>query len=378
MNISYQEIRKFYNNPYGWRRKMVELAMTMGIKPAAREMTCTDDTVRKWLRIFREKGQDGLLGLKPGPRNPRKIPKETEDKIIALRTKMKNKVGPKRIKMLLGLSHSTSTIYRVLKQNGLTGRRKKKHHKKKDLREIKARLKPFEKIQIDVKYLDDIPQYFEYYLKHKLPKYQFTARDEKTGAVFFSFAYENTNINAASFVTYLMEHLKRHGVIVSEVTIQTDNGMEFVGPNMSKVNSLFTHMVQKVYGATHIRIPVGKPNVNADVETFHRLIEDNFYDLEEYSDRIDLLNKAYTFQLIFNYLWVNSYKWNKTPVKILNESNSQIDPAVLSLPPIILDYHNMLYLRKLNPEVEVERYQSMNLSAVYKITDYPEIRIFKN
>jgi hypothetical protein len=315
------------------------------------------------------------LGKKPGPKNPQRIPKQTEDKIVALRQKRKNKIGPNGIKVTLGLSHSTSTIYAALKRNGLTGKRKKKHHKKNDLRAIKAKLKPFEKVQVDIKYLDDIPQYFEYYLKHRLPRYQFTARDEKTGALFTSFGYEKSNINAASFVTYLMEHLQRHGIIVSEINIQTDNGAEFAGNWTPKSESLFSYMIQTVYGSTHLKIPRGRPNVNADVESSHRLIEDNFYDLEDYTDRIDFLNKAYTFQLAFNYLRPNTYKWNKTPVKILNESNCQIDPAVLSLPPIILDYHNMLYLRKLNPKVEVERYQSMNLAGVYKITDYPEIEV---
>jgi len=74
-----------------------------------------------------------------------------------------SKTRPLGIKEALALPHSSSTIYRVLKENGLTGKRKRKHHKKKDLRAIKAALKPFEKIQVAVKYLDDIPQYFTYY-----------------------------------------------------------------------------------------------------------------------------------------------------------------------------------------------------------------------
>ncbi|GAH03189.1 unnamed protein product, partial [marine sediment metagenome] len=37
---------------------------------------------------------------------------------------------------------------------------KKKYERKRDLREIKKKLKPFEKIQIDVKYLDDIPEMY--------------------------------------------------------------------------------------------------------------------------------------------------------------------------------------------------------------------------
>ena len=38
--------------------------------------------------------------------------------------------------------------------------RKKKYKVKRDLREVKEKLKAFEKIQIDLKELKDIPQYY--------------------------------------------------------------------------------------------------------------------------------------------------------------------------------------------------------------------------
>ncbi|HOK39753.1 MAG TPA: hypothetical protein PLD27_01755 [bacterium] len=38
---------------------------------------------------------------------------------------------------------------------------------------------------MDIKYLDDIPEFYKYYLKYKLPKYQITIRDVKTGTLFF-------------------------------------------------------------------------------------------------------------------------------------------------------------------------------------------------
>lgn len=370
--IAYYENLRLSTNPYGWRVKMVESVKAIGIKPTAREFRTTVKTVRKWHRQYLVKGLDGLLNESKKPKNPRTIPKEDEERIVDLRKKRKNQISCWGIKTALKLPYSTSTIYRVLKQHPdkLISSRKRKHHKKQDLREIKAKLRPFEKIQVDVKYLDDISQYFKYYVKHKLPRYQFTARCEKTGAAFFSFAHEKTNINAATFITYLMEHLKRHNITVSEVTIQSDNGSEFCGNWTPQSQSIFTHMVEKVYGAKHIRIPRGKPNVNADVETFHRIVENHFYDLEDYDNLVDLLNKAYTYQIVFNYMRPNSYKWGKTPVKIMNESGLGYDPAVLSLPPIILDYHSMLYLRKLHPSANADRYQ-LDLLRGYDVPDSP-------
>ncbi|MFC1511293.1 hypothetical protein ACFL5U_02800, partial [Candidatus Margulisiibacteriota bacterium] len=302
------------------------------------------------------------------------IPKADEERIVELRRRRKNRICCWAIKASLKLPYSTSTIYRVLKDHDLIGKRKRKYQKKRDLRAIKAKLKPFEKIMVDVKYLDDIPQYFKYYIKLKLPGFLFAARDVKTGAVFYSFAYEKTNINAASFITYLLEHLKRHGITVSDTIIQTDNGSEFAGNWRPQSQSLFTHMVEKVYGAKHIRIPRGRPNVNADIETFNRIIEYHFFDLEDYVDQVDFLNKAYTYQITFNYKRPNSYKWGKRPLDILTESGKQFDPAVLSFPPIILDYHSMLYFQKMAPKVLTGRYQK-DLLGVYDVPDFTVFRV---
>ena len=376
VSITYYENLKLSANQYGWRLKMVQRVEEIGIKPTAREFLASVPTVKKWRRRYLARGLDGLLNESKRPKAPRTIPKADENKIVALRKAKQNRISCWGIKFALKLPYSTSTIYRVLKQHPdkLIEPRPRKHHKKRDLREIKAKLKPFEQIQVDVKYLDDIPQYYTYYLKQKLPRFEFTARDVKTGMMFYSFAYEKTNINAATFITYLFEHLIRHGITASEVTIQTDNGAEFCGNWMPKSQSIFTYMIEKVYGAKHIRIPRGKPNVNADVETFHRIVEYHFFDLEKYDSKVDFLNKAYTYQIAFNYFRPNSYKWGKTPLKIMAESNAQIDPAVLSLPPIILDYHSMLYLRKLRPEADADRYQRCLSGG----NDVPDFTVRKN
>lgn len=369
--ITYYENLRLSANPYGWRIKMIESVKERGIKPTARQFNTTVATVKKWQRRYLAKGLDGLLDASRRPKNPHTIPKADEERIVELRKRRKNRISCWGIKTALKLPYSTSTIYRVLRQHPdkLIGRHARKHHKKHDLRNIKAQLRPFEKIQVDVKYLDDIPQYYQHYIKHKLPRYEFTARDVKTGAVFFSFANEKSSLQAASFITYLLEHLQRHGITASEITIQTDNGMEFCGNFTHQSTPLFTHMVEQVYGAKHVRIPRGKPNVNADVETFHRIVENHFFDLEDFSGPENFLNKAYTYQLVFNFMRPNSYKWNKTPVKILNESSARIDPSVLSLPPIILDYHSMLYLRKLNPSVFVDSHK--DTLRGYDVPDSP-------
>ena len=114
----------------------------------------------------------------------------------------------------------------------------KKHEKKKDLREVKSRYRPFEKMQIDVKELRDIPNILDQSLalglqkkkelpnRYGLPMYQYTARDVKSGALFVSLAYMHNRHTAAIFADRVLTHLANHGI--SPRIIQADNGTEFV------------------------------------------------------------------------------------------------------------------------------------------------------
>ena len=73
----------------------------------------------------------------------------------------------------------------------------------------------------------------------------------------------------------------------------------------------------------------------------HRLIEDEFYDMEVYDNKLDFLNKAFTYIMYFNYLKKFRYKFGKTPFQILSEyqnfNNNKYDFSVLAFYPIFLD-----------------------------------------
>ncbi len=56
---------------------------------------------------------------------------------------------------------SKCTVYAIWRKHGLFPKHYKKQKKKKDLKAAKAKYKPFEKIQIDVKELRDIPNYLD-------------------------------------------------------------------------------------------------------------------------------------------------------------------------------------------------------------------------
>ena len=87
------------------------------------------------------------------------------------------------------------------------------------------------------------------------------------------------------------------------------------------------------------QIPTGRCTYNSDVEAAHRLIEDKFYDMEAYKNKIHLLSKAFTYILYFNYLRKFRYKGLKSPIEILKEiNNKKINlKHIGNLKPIILD-----------------------------------------
>ena len=326
------------DNGFSLRVHMVEVARIKGIGAAAREMKTSRLTVRKWLNRFH---QEGLNGLRERSRarktQSRRIPTALEQRIVELRTKYR--WGAFRLKVQCGLPCSAGAIYRVIRQAGLIRRRTPKWKRKRDLREQKKRLSPFEKVQVDVKDLCDIPEYWPAPSGERLPRYEYTARDVRTGAAFVAFAHANDGTSAAAFAAYLTGHLENYGVILEELRIQTDNGSEFIGNSRKK--STDPSDFQRVLawsGIRHERIPPARSTWNSDVETFHRTVEDELYAVESLKSRKELLGRAYAYQLFYNHFRKNRWRQNLSPREILDTlAPARYDPGVFSLPPVILD-----------------------------------------
>ncbi|MBW2059278.1 MAG: hypothetical protein JRJ26_17460 [Deltaproteobacteria bacterium] len=132
---------------------------------------------------------------------------------------------------------------------------------------------------------------------------------------------------------------------LTDCRIQTDNGSEFIGSWNAKSPSAFTLTVESIPGLQHHTIPPKAHTYQADVETAHRLIEDEFYEVETFLDRTDFLQKAAAYNLWFNVARPNSYKSNKTPFQIIHERDPTINPRTALLPPVFLD---QIYNKKLD------------------------------
>ncbi|NIT58795.1 MAG: hypothetical protein GWN00_22005, partial [Aliifodinibius sp.] len=315
----------------------VRFAKDHGIKPTARCFATTPKTVRKWLRRWQPGTLKGLEEWSKAPKNPcKRIPEQQRDRAITVKKQCPS-WGAQRIKRYFNLTISDKAIRNIWRKEGLLKKKRRKHKTKNDLRKIKASWRLFEQCCMDTKDLIDIPELWPQIRLYQLPKIQYTARDVVSGTQFIAYAQERSITYANLFAKIMIQHLQDCGVDLSDCRIQTDNGTEFIGSWNAKQDSVFTKTVQAVPGLVHQTIPPGAHTWQADVETVHRIIEDEFYEVESFTAREHFLAKATTYNLWFNVARKNSYKGYKTPWQIIQERNPSISPDIVTLPPVFLD-----------------------------------------
>ena len=324
-------------DPKYLRLALVRYAQEHGIKPATRAFHTTVKTVRKWLRRFKADDPDSLNEHSRAPKHPKRwIRPEQREEAIGLKRKLPT-FGAVRIKRDFGLSLSDKALRKIWRKEGLLKQPRKKHKTKQDLRAVKARWKLFQQTDVDTKDLVDIPEFYSALKTLNLPKVQYTAREVVSGVHFLGYGQERSLTLAELFADILIEHLKICGVHFGQSCFQTDNGSEFIGSWNARHDSAFTMTVQNTPGLIHQTIPPAAHTWQADVETVHNIIENEFYCVESFASRADFLHKASAYNLYFNVARKNSSKHHKTPWEIIHERNPSIHPKIAALPALYLD-----------------------------------------
>src|ERR1019366_5381402 len=96
-----------------------------------------------------------------------------------------------------------------------------KYQRKQDLASVKTTWRLFQQISADTKDLSDIPQFWPQAQTLRLPLVEYTAREVRSGLLFWVFAAR------------IQQHLDRWGVNLRDLAWQTDNGSEFIGSHDS-------------------------------------------------------------------------------------------------------------------------------------------------
>ncbi len=335
--VRYFDLVREMKNAYNHRLRLVESARDRGIKPTARLFATTVPTVRKWLRRYQRQGPSGLLEQSRAPhQQPRRTPDSIERQVVALRQTLPT-FGARRLIREFDLPLSHRALERIWRQHGLMKKRRRKYQRKQDLAAIKARWSLFQQISADTKDLDDIPHYWPQAQKLGLPVMQYTAREVRSGLLFWSFASRRSAAASAVFAARIQQHLDRYGVSLRDLVWQTDNGSEFIGGHDK--NGKPTGFPAEMRGSQHVRIPPAAHTYQSDVETVHRLEEDEFFDLETFTSRGDFLAKTHTYQLYFNLVRTNSHKDNLSPWQIIERLAPRSPLELCLLPPVFLDYY---------------------------------------
>jgi transposase len=336
--VPYFEVVRQMKNAFNYRLRLVTHARQHGIKAAARAFRTTVPTVRKWVRRYQARGLAGLKELARAPHScPHKITGELAQRVVELRRQLPT-FGARRLQLEWELPLGHTAIERILRAHGLLRPRRRRYQRKQDLAARKATWALFQQISADTKDLDDIPHYWPQMQAHGLPTVQYTAREVRSGLQFLAYARRRSAGASALFAQRIQLHLQRCGVTLRDLTWQTDNGSEFLGelqPDGSR--SHFPHAVT-YFGSQHDRIPPGAHTYQSDVETVHRLIEDEFFDLESFSSRAEFLGKASLYQLYFNLARPNSHKRGLTPWQIIHQLAPRLPLKLCLLPPVFLDY----------------------------------------
>ena len=322
---------------YNHRLRLVHSARQLGIKPAARLFRTTVPTVRKWLRRYQQQGPRGLIELSRAPHHqPGKTPPAIEQRVLALRQQLPT-FGARRLIREFDLPLSHRALERIWRQHGLLRPRHRKYQRKQDLAHIKATWRVFQQISADTKDLNDIPHYWPQAQAFDLPAVEYTARDVRSGLLFWAFAQRRSAAASSVFAARIQQHLERCGVSLRDLVWQTDNGGEFVGSFDRQGRRI--GFPAALGDSQHVRIPPAAHTFQSDVETVHRLVEDEFFDLESFSSRGDFLAKSFTYQLYFNLARPNSHKQYLTPWQIIEQLEKRPPLQLCLLPPVFLDYY---------------------------------------
>jgi len=336
MPAPYFDLIREMKSAYNHRLRLVQYARQHGIKAAGRAFRTTVPTVRKWLRRYQQQGPSGLLERSRAPRHPAgKTPLSVEEQVVQLRRQLPT-FGARRLIREFDLPVSHGALERIWRVHGLIAKRRRKYQKKQDLAQIKATWRLFQQISADTKDLCDLPHYWPQAKALQLPLIQYTAREVRSGLLFLAFAQRRSSAVSAVFAQRIQQHLAACGVSLRHLVWQTDNGSEFIGAHDDRGRP--TGFPAALGRSQHQRIPPAAHTYQSDVETVHRLIEDEFFDLESFSDRADFLAKATTYQLYFNLARPNSHKQNLAPWQIIQQLAPGSPLEICLLRPLFLDY----------------------------------------
>ena len=340
--IDYKTLRQI--NPEAARKAVLEyLKSNGGNKAEAARVFGVNRTVV--YDILKKASEGDLQDRSKRPKHqPNKTAPEVEQKVVAARNK--TRLGPQRLSIYLAKYHKLQvppgTIRHILRRNkeklAHATPRRRKREKREFIDWYSA--KPFEVVQMDIKYIRDQKALSKEQIIHldkcAIPNYQWGALDVNSRFKLIAYSREKSWTNGLCFYLWVISWLRANGVS-AKIVFTVDNGEEFGGKSWMKIRDL--RKLISGFGCRLIQNHKGHPEENAHLERSHRTDDDEFYRLRalRFHSEKHLLEEALHFIYYYNNVREHSSLDYSTPFAYLKQQDPYVKDDIRFFQPFILD-----------------------------------------
>lgn len=343
VQIDYKELRRI--NPAAARKAVLEYLKTNGhnVAEAARLFGVNRPVIYDILR----KGAEGDLRDRPKTprRQPRRSSRRVENRVIE--AKNKTHLGARRLAIYLAkyerLTVPWPTVRNILRRNRdrllPKKRRLSRPPEKREFVDWYS-AKPFEIVQVDLKYIRDLKALTRQQVLHldryRIPNFQWGAIDVNSRFKLIAYSRERSWTNGLCFYLWTIAWLRSHGVS-SQIVFTVDHGEEFGGKSWLKILEL--RRLIRPFGCRLIQNHKGHCEENAHLERSHRTDDDEFYipRVLHLKSEQDLLQEAFGYIYYYNSVREHSSLDYQTPFGYLKGQMPDLDDRIRYVAPIILD-----------------------------------------
>jgi transposase InsO family protein len=157
---------------------------------------------------------------------------------------------------------------------------------------------PGHHVQVVVKFL-----FFTDQSRNRIKRFQYTAIDDATRIRALKIYERHSQANAIDFIDYVVEKF-----LFRIKVIRTDNGHEFQAKFHWHVEDL---------GMIHVYIKSATPRLNGKVECSHLTDKQEFYQLLQYTDDVNLQDKLAQWEQFYNFFRPHGSLKGQTPYEVL-------------------------------------------------------------